>query len=132
MSASEPDAVPAAPGVPAQALLPGRLGLLVRLGCAPGQRAALLDALHRYTDGLSEEPGTELFIVHLDPEDADVVWLYEVFRDQDAQDAHRSAEGFAQLMTELPDLLAAPPGILRLDPLRLSLQQRALDEEWDI
>lgn len=126
----EPDVPPS--GEPAQALLPGRTGLLVRLSSAPGRRAALLDVLNRYTDGLSEEPGTEVFIVHLDPEDADIVWLYEVFRDEEAQTAHRSAEGFAQLMTDLPDLLSGPPGILRLDPLRMSLQQRVLAEDWEL
>ena len=112
-----------------QALLPGRVGMLVRLTAAPGQRAALLDAMHRYSDGLSEEPGTEMFIVHVDPDDADVVWLYEVFRDAAAQEDHRAADGFARLMTELPDMLASPPGILRLDPLRMSLQEGVLHED---
>lgn len=124
----EPEDLPA--DEPAQALLPGRTGLLVRLPSAPGRRPALLEVLNRYTDGLSEEPGTELFIVHLDPDDENIVWLYEVFRDDEAQTAHRSADGFARLMSDLPDLLSGPPGILRLDPLRMSLQQRVLTEDW--
>jgi quinol monooxygenase YgiN len=117
---------------PTQALLPGRMGLLVRLQAQPGQRPALLDVLHRYTDGLAEEPGTEVFILHLDPEDSDIVWLYEVFRDEGAQAQHRAAEGFATLMTEMPDLLASPPGVLRMDPLRLSMQQTVLEEDWQL
>lgn len=103
--------------------------MLVRLTAEDGRRPALLDALHRYSDGLEEEPGTELFIVHLDPDDANVVWLYEIFRDDEAQNEHRAAEGFAQLMTELPDVLGAPPAILRLDPLRMSLQEQVLSED---
>jgi len=117
---------------PTQALLPGRMGLLVRLQAQPGQRAALLDVLNRYTDGLAEEPGTEVFIVHLDPDDADIVWLYEIFRDENAQAEHRAAEGFATLMTEMPDLLASPPGVLRMDPLRVSMQQDVLNEDWEL
>ena len=117
---------------PTQALLPGRMGMLVRLQASPGNRAALLDVLHRYTDGLAEEPGTEMFIVHLDPDDADIVWLYEIFHDAQAQVAHRAAEGFATLMAELPDLLASPPGILRMDPLRVSMQQGVLREDWTL
>ena len=112
-----------------QALLPGRVGMLVRLAAAPGRRAALLDSLNRYSDGLGEEPGTEMFIVHVDPDDDNVVWLYEVFRDAEAQEQHRAADGFARLMTEIPDLLASPPGILRLDPLRMSLQEGVLHED---
>ena len=112
-----------------QSLTPGRRGMLVRLTAAEGMRPALLDALHRYSDGLQEEPGTEVFIVHTDPDDAHIVWLYEIFHDDEAQDEHRDAEGFAQLMTELPDLLGAPPAILRLDPLRMSLQDQVLRED---
>jgi quinol monooxygenase YgiN len=112
-----------------QSLLPGRRGMLVRLTAAEGRRAALLDALHRYSDGLAEEPGTEVFIVHVDPDDADIVWLYEIFQDDEAQKEHRAAEGFAMLMTELPDVLGAPPAILRLDPLRMSLQEQVLSED---
>ena len=117
---------------PSQALLPGRMGMLVRLQAAPGSRAALLDVLNRYTDGLAEEPGTEMFIVHLDPDDTDIVWLYEIFHDAQAQVAHRAAEGFAALMSELPELLASPPGILRMDPLRVSIQQGVLREDWSL
>lgn len=103
--------------------------MLVRLTASEGMRPALLDALHRYSDGLEEEPGTEVFVVHVDPDDANIVWLYEIFRDDDAQNDHRAAEGFAQLMTELPDVLGAPPAILRLDPLRMSLQEQVLSED---
>ena len=67
--------------------------------------------------------------MHLDPDDANVVWLYEIFHDDEAQNEHRAAEGFAQLMTELPDVLGAPPAILRLDPLRMSLQEQVLSED---
>jgi len=115
-----------------QSLTPGRRGMLVRLTASEGMRPALLDAIHRYSDGLEEEPGTELFIVHLDPDDANIVWLYEIFRDDDAQEEHRAADGFAQLMTELPDVLGAPPAILRLDPLRMSLQEQVLSEDLSL
>ena len=74
-----------------QSLTPGRRGMLVRLTAEEGRRPALLDALHRYSDGLDEEPGTELFIVHVDPDDANIVWLYEIFHDDEAQEEHRES-----------------------------------------
>lgn len=117
---------------PVSALLTGRTGLLVRLSCRPGVRAAMLDMLHRYADGLGQEPGTELFVVSVDPDDADVVWLYEVFRDDAAQLAHRAAEGFATMLAEMPELLAQPPGVLRLDPIRMSLQQTVLTDDLSL
>ena len=114
---------------PAHVLLPDRLGMLVRLTASPGMRAALLDALHRYADGLREEPGTEMYVVHTDPDDENIVWLYEIFADEDAQRAHQSADGFARLMGEIPDLLGGPPAVLRLSPLRMSLQEQVLQDD---
>ena len=106
---------------PVTVLLTGRVGLFVRLPGLPGARPALLDALHTYADRLAEEPGTELFVVSVDPGDPDVVWLNEWFRDDEAVQAHRAAPAFADLMTTMPSLLSGPAGILRIDPLRLDL-----------
>jgi len=106
---------------PVDAVLPGRVGLLVRIPIQPGLRAAALDVLNRYVDDLDQEPGTEAFLVCVDPDDSDVVWLYEWFRDEEALTAHREAPLFGRLMTELPDLVGDSPGIMRLDPLRLRM-----------
>ena len=106
---------------PIDAVLPGRIGMLVRIPTLPGMRAAALDALNRYIDDLGEEPGTEAFLVCVDPADDDVVWLYEWFRDEAALEEHRSAPLFHRLMTELPDLIGDSPGIMRIDPLRLRM-----------
>ena len=108
-------------GIGVDAVLPGRIGLLVRIPITPGLRAAALDVLNRYVDDLDQEPGTEAFFLCVEPEDADVVWLYEWFRDEESLEAHRSAPLFGRLMAELPDLVADGPGIMRLDPLRLRM-----------
>ena len=104
---------------PVSRLLPERVGLFVRLKALPGGRAAVLDALHTYVDRLGEEPGTEGFVVSIDPTDGDMVWLHEWFRDEQALDDHRSSEAFADLVTTISDRLAGPAGLLRVDPLRL-------------
>lgn len=115
---------------PRQVLLPDRQSLLVRLTSHAGQRAALLDLLNSYTDGLAEEPGTEIFVVSIDPENDAIVWLYEIFRDVDAENAHRASDGFAMLMAQMPPLLDGPPAVLRMDPLRISMQETVLTEDW--
>jgi quinol monooxygenase YgiN len=106
---------------PLDAILPGRVGMLVRVPVKPGLRAAALDVLNRYVDDLDQEPGTEAFLVCVDPDDSDVVWLYEWFRDDEALRAHREAPLFGRLISELPDLVGENPGIMRLDPLRLRM-----------
>jgi quinol monooxygenase YgiN len=103
------------------AILPGRIGILVRIPVLPGLRAAALDVLNRYVDDLDSEPGTEAFMVCVDPQDEDVVWLYEWFRDEAALAEHRDAPLFQWLMSELPELVGENPGLMRLDPLRLRM-----------
>lgn len=115
---------------PVQALLPGRRSMLVRLTCEQGMRAAMLDMLNTYADGLAEEPGTEMFVVSLDADDESIVWLYEIFKDEDAENAHRSSAGFARMMTEMPQFLSGPPAVLRMEPLRMAMQEGVLAEDW--
>jgi len=115
---------------PTQALLPGRRSILVRLTCQDGMRAAMLDVVNTYADGLAEEPGTEVFVVSLDAENSSIVWLYEMFKDDDAENAHRASAGFARMMSTMPDLLASPPAILRMEPLRMAMQEGVLAEDW--
>jgi quinol monooxygenase YgiN len=103
-------------------VLPGRIGRVVRLLAKPGMRPALLDAVHRYTDRLSvDEPRTEMFVVNVDPDEADLVWLFEWFADADAEVEHRSSPAFAHLMHEMPELLATSPAVVTLEPLRMHM-----------
>jgi quinol monooxygenase YgiN len=115
---------------PLQVLLPGRRSLLVRLTCQEGTRPLMLDVLNTYADNLEEEPGTEMFVVSLDPDDEHIVWLYEIFKDLAAEEAHRSSAGFARMMSVMPEYLDGSPAVLRMDPLRMALQETVLSEDW--
>ena len=115
---------------PVQALLPGRRSMLVRLTCDKGMRPAMLDMLNTYADGLAEEPGTEMFVVSLDADDDSIVWLYEIFKDEEAENAPRASAGFATMMSRMPEFIAGPPAVLRMEPLRMALQEGVLAEDW--
>lgn len=106
--------------------LPGRVGLMARLPGKPGGRAALLDAINRFADGLRGSPGAEAFFVSVDPTDEDVVWLHEWFADETALEAHRTTDAFHELMAELPPLLGSSPALMRIDPLRMDLSNELL------
>lgn len=121
-----------ASALPHQALIPGRIGMLVRLHARPAMRTALLTLLNEYVDGLAEEPGTEFFILSIDPDDENIVWLLEIFRNAEAQEAHRAAGGFHTMTSAMGEVLDQPPGILRFDPIRMSVQQAVLNEELDL
>jgi quinol monooxygenase YgiN len=119
---------PKATDQPVDALLPGRLGLVVRLESKSGMRLPLLDCLNRYADQLNQEPATEGFVVSLDPDDQNIIWLFEWFLGEEGLNDHRTKPAFAKLMEEMPPLLASPPGILRVDPLRMHLQRNLINE----
>ena len=116
-------------GAPRTRLLPDRHGMVVRLQAVSGGRPALLDALHRYIDSLTEEPATEFFCVSLDPDDGETVWLHEWFHGEDGINAHRGAPAFADLMAELDGLLSNAPGVMRFMPLRLHLAEQLWQDE---
>jgi len=87
--------------------------------------------LNTYADGLAEEPGTEVFVISMDPEDANIVWLYEIFADEEAENAHRASAGFAHLMNTMPELLEGQPAVLRTVPLRMTMQDQMFSEDWE-
>ena len=95
-------------------------------------RPALLDLLNTYADGLAEEPGTEVFIVSMDPDDASIVWLYEIFADEEAENAHRGSDGFSRLMESMPEMLDGQPAVLRTVPLRMTQQEDMFSEVWEL
>ena len=36
------------------------------------------------------------------------------------------------MMSQMPDLLAAPPAVLRMEPLRMAMQEDVLAEDWTL
>jgi quinol monooxygenase YgiN len=58
---------------------------------------------------LAEEPGTVVYAVHLDTEDADAIWFYEIFSDQSALEAHAANEArLAHIGAKVQQLLSTP------------------------
>lgn len=114
-------------------VLPGRIGRMVRLIAKPGMRPALLDLVHRYTDRLdTDEPRTEMFVVNVDPDQAEVVWLFEWFADEDAEVEHRSSAAFAAFTSEMPSVLASAPAVVSLEPLRMHLTNSVVAQEFNL
>lgn len=117
---------------PVQVLLAGRSAALVRLTCRPGLRPALLEVLNNYVDRLDEEPGTEIYTLSIDPDNDSLVWLYEIFASDEAQAQHQQAPALAELLPAMQELLDGPPAVLRMSPLRMSLQETILRDEFDL
>jgi quinol monooxygenase YgiN len=85
--------------------------IFTRLTAVTGRRDELLAALAELTEATRAEPGNVVFVNHAARDDPDVVLGYEVFRDQDAIDAHRATDAVRVARDRLETLLAEPPVI---------------------
>jgi quinol monooxygenase YgiN len=85
-----------------------------REGLGPKVREALNDA----SDAAAAEPGTLVYAIHQSTEDSDVIWMYELYVDADAQVAHSSSEATKRLRAAVADLLREPTSVIRTNPVR--------------
>lgn len=92
-------------------------GALLQLSALEGKRDELLRVLNNYVNTLDGEPGTTLFAVAADPNDVNMVWLWEEFADANAVQGHFQHDFFRALQLELADLLVEPPAVRPLAPV---------------
>jgi quinol monooxygenase YgiN len=92
-------------------------GALLQLTAREGMRDDLVRVLGNYLGTLEDgEPGTTLVSVAVDPNDDDLVWVWEEFADTAAVQAHFEHDFFRALQMELADLLAEPVAVRPLAP----------------
>jgi quinol monooxygenase YgiN len=94
-----------------------KVSMWVKLPLQPGTRDAAVAAIQVALDNVQGEQGTEIYIVHADPNDADVVYFYEKYADADALGAHGGSEWFKGFGPTLAPFLAGRPEMLMLTPL---------------
>ena len=86
--------------------------MFVKLTAQPGQRDQVVAAFDRMLVSVAEEPGTEVYSIHLDDADEDVVWIFEMYADQDALATHSSSPAMATLITEIGPLLGGDAAVM--------------------
>lgn len=95
-----------------------KIAIIVKLTARPGHRDSVLEALDPMFDQVEQEPGTEVYTMHVDEGDADVVWFYELYADADAAGAHGAGDVLAAVGAALGDHLAQRPEIVYATPVR--------------
>jgi quinol monooxygenase YgiN len=76
----------------------GRLALAVTWEAKEGEAEAVADILRRMASAVKSEPGTLLFWPHRSPSNERVFFLYELYADDGAFQAHQQTEHFKQLV----------------------------------
>lgn len=96
------------------------VGRYVKMTARAGQGEALAQLLLGVAGSLRSTPGCELYVINRSPAEIDVVWVSELWRDQEALDASLEAlqtdAGRAQL-AEVMAVLDGPPERIDLEPL---------------
>ena len=102
------------------------IALLVTIRIQPPRREAFMeamldDALHSVQD----EPGCLRFDVLEDPDDPNRIFLYEVYRDEGALDAHRQAPHFLRWKHATRNWFDGEPVVEQ------AVSVYPADEDWD-
>lgn len=91
--------------------------VIAKIPAAPGQRAQLVAAMQSALDTARGEAGTRYYILHEDVVDADVLWMYEMYDDQDALGVHSGSESFKALGPAIKPFLAGRPELTFATPI---------------
>ncbi len=84
----------------------------VKLTAQPGKRDDLLAALRKMLPVVESEDGTEVYSFHLDRNDENAVWLFELYADDAALAAHSASDGMKTLLTDLAEVLGGDPPMM--------------------
>src|SRR5262245_29412417 len=82
---------------------------VVQLVTHPGRRDELLEAFEAMMPAVAAEEGTEVYTVHADKGNENAVWVFELYRDDDALAEHSQSDAMKELLRSLAELLAEPP-----------------------
>jgi quinol monooxygenase YgiN len=80
------------------ALAGGRLALAVTWEAKEGEADTVADVLRRMADAVQAEPGTLLFWPHRSAENERVFFVYELYVDEAAFQAHQQTDHFKSLV----------------------------------
>ena len=95
-----------------------KVALVAKLTAADGKRDELVEAFGPMFDAVAGEDKTEVYALHLDAGDENVVWFYELYTDQDGFNAHGTSEAMKAAGASLGPLLGGRPELIFLTPVK--------------
>jgi quinol monooxygenase YgiN len=92
-----------------------KVAVIAKITAVPGKRDDLIAAMSELLPAVEEEPGTLMYAIHADKGNADAVWFYEVYTDDDALAAHGKSAAMKAVGGKLAGLVGAAPELFMLD-----------------
>lgn len=92
--------------------------MIAKFTCVDGKRDELYAGLAPMMDHVESEAGTQLYQLLEDPNDPNVAYMYELYRDAEALQAHSTSDVMKQIMNAFGGILAGRPELTMLTPVR--------------
>ncbi|MDH4146557.1 MAG: antibiotic biosynthesis monooxygenase [Acidimicrobiia bacterium] len=91
--------------------------LIAKLTCLDGKRDDAIANFQQMFDHIATgEPGTEVYVLHEDADDPNVIYFYELYRDDAALATHGGSDTMKAVGRGLKGLLAGAPELIKLSP----------------
>ena len=95
-----------------------KVAVLAKMTAKEGQGPELARIMReKLVPAVEQEEGTEIYSMHQDAANADVIWFFELYRDNDALSAHSGSEAMKSVGPDLGPLLAGRPELYLLNPV---------------
>jgi quinol monooxygenase YgiN len=95
-----------------------KISIVGRFTTLPGRRKDLEDLFSEVAS--HPIPGREVFVLSEDNVDADVLWVFEIYTDQNAIDSHRSSQVVRDAAASSRALLVGTPEIRHARPIAMT------------
>lgn len=94
-----------------------KIAMVAKLVAVEGKAEALGEVLGRLVTAAQQEPGTELYVLSQDLGRPEAWFVFEVYTDQAALDAHGSSPTMAEVFGALDGMLAEAPELTLVGPV---------------
>jgi len=94
-----------------------QVAVIAKISVLPGTRADAIVAFHQAITNATGEAGTLQYVLHEDAKQDDLLWIYELYTDQAALDAHSTSDGMKALGPVLRPFMAGRPELTYLNPV---------------
>ena len=86
-----------------------KYGLTANLVAKPGKGEELANILLQAAELMQSAPGSLLYVVSCEPDNSDMIWVYEVWNSKEDHDDSLKIDGVGDLVGQAMPLLAEPP-----------------------
>lgn len=91
--------------------------IIAKMVFQDGKRDEAIAGMGPMMEHVKSEPGTLEYHMLKDSKEENVLWMYELYADQDAVDAHLGSDAMKALGPAIGGLLAAPPELNFTEPV---------------